>query len=109
VGTRPPVVCAVDVGTSAVRGALVLADGSAVAQARRERPVGQGAVTFDPERLWADVTEVLRELTAGAGRPVAALAIAGHVGTVLVEEGGTALDPGRGWADTTGAAALDAE
>ncbi|AOS63399.1 xylulokinase [Actinoalloteichus hymeniacidonis] len=104
-----PVVCAVDVGTSAVRAAVVTADGRVLRQARRERPPGQGAVTFDALRLWADLQIVLRTLFAegtegdAASEDLRALAVAGHIGTVALDDTGEPVAPGGGWADTAGA------
>lgn len=104
---RAPVVCAVDIGTSAVRAALIDALGVIHRQARRQRPPGQGATSFDPELLWSDVIAVLGELKLSDAEPPAALAIAGHVGTVLIDENGSPVGASRGWADTTGARELE--
>jgi len=100
-------VCAVDVGTSAVRAALVDPEGRQQALVRRERPGDRASVAFDPEVLWETCVEVLAELLAGGARP-RAVALAGHVGTVLLDAHGSPLGEGRGWADATGAADLEA-
>ncbi|MER8006848.1 FGGY-family carbohydrate kinase [Streptomyces sp. NPDC094149] len=97
------VVCAVDVGTSAVRAALVTRDGQRLLQAREERGPDEGTETFDAERLWDGLCHVLRHITARAGRShLRCLAIAGHVGQVLVDEQSRPLGRAGGWADSRG-------
>lgn len=97
------VVCAVDVGTSAVRAALVTPDGKRVRSFRQERPVGEGGAVFSAERLWEDVMAALRPLVDDPGglRP-RGLAVAGHVGTVLVDESHAPIGVSGGWADRRG-------
>lgn len=102
------VVCAVDVGTSAIRAAFVSADGRVIREVRRERRPGEGAVTFSASLLWSDTAAVLAEITREWHGSIASLAIAGHVGTVLVQSDGEPLGVGHGWADTTGVAELSA-
>lgn len=99
-------VCAVDVGTSAVRAAVVDSRGTIHRAARRPRRPGQGAVTFDPAVLWNDVVHVLGDLELAEAPGVAAVSMAGHVGTVLVDRRGEPVMPGRGWADSAGVAEL---
>ncbi|MEV0977840.1 FGGY-family carbohydrate kinase [Streptomyces sp. NPDC049915] len=97
------VVCAVDVGTSEVRAALVASDGQRLLQARSRRGADEGTETFDAERLWDDLCDVLRHVTDDAARPrLRCLAIAGHVGQVLVDEHGHPLGRAGGWADSRG-------
>jgi xylulokinase len=100
-------VAVVDVGTSAVRAALVATDGTTLAAVRRAR-VGEVARRFDAERLWHDLVAVLRELTADRPR-IAALAMAGHVGAVAVDAAGVPVAPAGGWADDRGLSTLDGE
>ncbi|MFB9839811.1 xylulose kinase, partial [Actinoallomurus acaciae] len=78
-------VCAVDVGTSAVRAALVTPEGKTLRLARRPRD-GDVAHTFDAEVLWRDLVAVLRDLHGAA--EVTAPAMAGHVVAVAVGAGG---------------------
>ncbi|MFK4103991.1 FGGY-family carbohydrate kinase [Streptomyces sp. NPDC019531] len=98
------VVCAVDVGTSAVRAALVTHDGQRLLEARSERVPDEGTETFDAERLWDGLCHVLRRITSGAAAPshLRSLAIAGHVGQVLVDEQHRPLGRAGGWADARG-------
>ncbi|MFF5986571.1 xylulokinase [Prauserella flavalba] len=101
-------VAAVDVGTSAVRAALVHADGHVVGASQIRRVSGLGGETFDPEALHKDVVAALAGL---AGGPLpSALAIAAHIGTVAVDSALRPVEPGGGWADPRGTdrlAALD--
>ncbi|RBM14776.1 xylulose kinase [Prauserella sp. PE36] len=102
------VVVAVDVGTSAVRAALVHADGQVVTANQIRRASGIGGETFDPEALHKDVVAALAGL-AGGPRP-SALAIAAHIGTVAVDAVLRPVEAGGGWADPRGTdriAALD--
>lgn len=105
-GRGTPLVCAVDIGTSAVRAALVTKDGVAVATSRRARPALTGG-EFEPLRLWEDVLAVLADVggheDAGA---VAGIGIAGHVGTVVVDESNVAVFAGMSWSDARGAEIL---
>ncbi|WP_086561281.1 xylulokinase [Streptomyces africanus] len=98
------VVCAVDVGTSAVRAALVRHDGQRLLDARGERGPDEGAETFDAERLWDGLCHVLRRITSSApmGSRLRCLALAGHVGQVLVDERSRPLGRAGGWADARG-------
>ncbi|MEU6643470.1 FGGY-family carbohydrate kinase [Saccharomonospora sp. NPDC046836] len=93
-------VIAVDVGTSAVRAAVVHAEGHLVASSHIRRVSGLGGETFDPEVLHRDVLAALAKL-ADCPAP-AALAIAAHIGTVAVDAALQPLDLGGGWADTRG-------
>src|SRR3954451_17200416 len=97
------VVCAVDVGTSAVRAALVTYGGQRLREARRERALDEGAETFEAEHLWDELCQVLRRLDAGDARPrLRCLAIVGHVGQVLVDERNHPLGMAGGWAASRG-------
>lgn len=101
-GRGAPLVCAVDIGTSTVRAALVTQDGVAVATSRRARPP-LVAGEFDPVRLWEDMLAVLADVggheNAGA---VAGIGIAGHVGTVVVDDSNVAVFTGMSWSDSRG-------
>jgi sugar (pentulose or hexulose) kinase len=112
-------VVAVDVGTSAVRAALVHAELGVLATTRVARSASVGGELFDPLALLADVDEAiggLREAAARGGDPAgsgvigsgagvlapAALAISAHIGTVAVDASLAPVLPGGGWADPRG-------
>ncbi|RAJ71230.1 gluconokinase/xylulokinase [Streptomyces sp. Amel2xB2] len=107
-------VVAVDVGTSAVRAAVVDLDGRVLATRHRSRACDPGGEIFDPAALHRDVLAALRGVSAageaGAGEPPAALAIAAHIGTVAVDADLEPEKRGGGWSDPRGLerlAALD--
>jgi xylulokinase len=96
-----PLVCAVDIGTSSVRAAYLDPGGRTVAEYRTSRR--DAAAQFDAEALWGDVVRTLRGLTAQViGRIPAALAIAGHVGTVLLDSTNRPLVAAGSWSDERG-------
>ncbi|MEQ3553805.1 FGGY-family carbohydrate kinase [Pseudonocardia nematodicida] len=99
-GTR---VVAVDVGTSAVRAAVVAGDGTVEAGVRVPRSGGVGGEHFDAEQLWSDVVTALGRARADAPGAVSALGIAGHIGTVAVDRDLCPVGPATGWADSRGA------
>ncbi|MBB5157753.1 xylulokinase [Saccharopolyspora phatthalungensis] len=99
-------VIAVDVGTSAVRAALVHADGHIVSASHLPRASSLGGETFEAESLHK---EVLAALAGLADHPVpSALAIAAHIGTVAVAADVEPVDLGGGWADSRGTHQLSA-
>lgn len=93
-------VVAVDVGTSAVRSALVDADGTVVSTSEVRRESGLGGSTFDAVELHRDVVGALSRLDL-RGTP-AALAISAHIGTVAVDERTEPVDVAGSWADPRG-------
>lgn len=101
--TAENVVCAVDVGTSAVRASLISGDGTELCSTRRPREVSEGTVDFDPDLLWDDVATVLCDLATMGSRAPRCLAIAGHIGAVLLDEAQHPIGRGIGWANTVGA------
>jgi sugar (pentulose or hexulose) kinase len=100
------VVVAVDVGTSAVRAAVVDADRGVLQSTRIPRSDGVGGEQFDPEALLVDVQTALRALELP--HPPAALCISAHIGTVAVDESLRPVDAGGGWADSRGAGLVQA-
>lgn len=99
-------VCAVDVGTSAVRAAMVREDGHVISQARRPRQPGQ-SVTFDVRRMWEDAVIAIRDATAQLGhQTVAGIGIAGNIGTVVTDAAGQPVFDGLGWGDQRGTGEL---
>lgn len=93
---------AVDVGSSAVRAAVVRPDGVIVAVARVGRPDSHAGVVFDPELLWQQFAAACTALERPLRAQVGVVAIAGHIGTVFLDGNARPLGPGRGWADTDG-------
>ena len=95
-----------DVGTSAVKGVLVSADGEKLAVGRREtrllRPE-PGWVELDPEEHYRTVCDLLRELASRAprGGRVRALSMAAASGNALLTDGaGRPLTNIISWLDT---------
>ncbi|WP_144830583.1 FGGY-family carbohydrate kinase [Microbacterium sp. BH-3-3-3] len=95
-------VVAVDVGTSAVRAALVSATGAVLRSERVARTSHVGGETFDADALLTDVEAALSRLDAVTDARVHALGISAHIGTVAVDEDFAVVAPGGGWADGRG-------
>jgi xylulokinase len=103
-------VVAVDVGTSAVRAALVTAEGTVAVSSRVERASAGGGEFFDAETLLKEVLSALAALTV-TDRPgplPAAIAISAHIGTVAVDANLRPVEDGGGWSDPRGLAELHA-
>lgn len=99
-------VVAVDVGTSAVRTALVDRRGNLLRSVRQERTSAVGGELFDAVELWADVKQAIYRLDA-KDESVAALAVSAHIGTVAVDDSMTPVLSAGGWADTRGVSLLE--
>jgi sugar (pentulose or hexulose) kinase len=95
-------VLAIDVGSTAVRAAVVGPGGEVRASTRQARPDSLSGVTFDAALLWNQVVDAVAGLPAGLRGAVAGLAIAGHIGTVFTDSGFDPVGPGLGWADSSG-------
>ena len=99
----------IDVGTTAIKGALFEADGRLVAHAAKPYPTSRpspGIVEQNPSH-WVDgVQAILETLTAeGRGARVAAIGICSQVNTdVFVDADGKALGPAISWQDNRAAA-----
>ena len=79
----------IDVGTSGVRAIAVGPDGTEVAQAARRLPastVEGPRVTQEPEAWWRATAEALAEVAAAAPGRIAALAVDGTSGTLLLAD-----------------------
>lgn len=99
---RDTIVCAVDIGTSAVRAGLVDSSGTFVAAVRNKRSVGPDG-EFDADVLWDDLADALAKLSRHPrAKELAAIGIAGHVGTVVVDAHGEPTAPASGWSDRRG-------
>ena len=102
------VLIGLDVGTSAVKAAVVDSDGSEIAQGRAPtpwRPVPTGA-ELDPDELLDAAAAAAREAVAAAGSPrVAGIGVASMAETgVLLDGGGRPVVPSIAWHDSRGAA-----
>jgi len=94
-----------DIGTSAVKGVLLSAEGAIAARAHRQTQLlyaGDGRVQFDADDLYDRVVGVIRELAAAlperAG--IVGLGIASASGnTLLVDEAGEPMLPAFSWLD----------
>jgi len=100
-----PTVVAVDVGTSAVRAAVVACDGTVTSSARVPRRGPADGRLFDAEALVSDVTTALS--TLGHVGTARALAVSAHIGTVPLGSGSAVVAPAGGWSDPRGLERLD--
>ncbi|MCU1441558.1 MAG: hypothetical protein JWP85_2555 [Rhodoglobus sp.] len=95
-------VIAIDVGSSAVRAAIVDPTGRVLASKRQSRPDSLSGVTFDASLLWEQVRDAVTALPADLRRSAAGLAIAAHIGTVFTDVDFEPVAEGLGWADSSG-------
>lgn len=93
-------VVAVDVGTSAVRAALVSVDDGVVRAVRFSRTESVGGATYDAAALQHDVEGAIAALEID-GRP-AAVGIAAHIGAVAVDGDLRPVVPPGSWSDPRG-------
>jgi sugar (pentulose or hexulose) kinase len=100
--TKPPCVLAVDVGSSAVRAALIGEGGQSIAAHRIERTDAHSGLTFDAEALWHDVAQSIAALQARQGATVVGLGVAAHIGTVPVTASLEPTGQAAGWASHAG-------
>jgi sugar (pentulose or hexulose) kinase len=102
VTATPPVVLAVDIGTSGIRTAAITPDGHIAAMLRRQR-TGEDVTTFDPRALVTDAISLIRDLTSRLDPgSIAALACSGHVGTVILDRAGDPFGDAGSWSDPRG-------
>ncbi|QUL78543.1 FGGY-family carbohydrate kinase [Brevibacterium sp. SMBL_HHYL_HB1] len=101
-----PLVAAVDIGTSAVRAALLAGNGSLIRSVRRSRTSDLGGLIFDAEALWNDVKYTLRDLELRE-LAIDALAITAHIGTVAVDDELNPVVHAGSWADSRGLGLLN--
>ncbi len=108
-------VCAVDMGTTAVKAALLDAAGRVQSEARSPAPPlapWQGFLAFDAETYLRTVFDVVRRVLSPATVPparVAALAISSQRATLVpVGRNGRAAGPALSWQDASGDQAMRA-
>ena len=104
----------IDVGTSALKGVLVAADGTIVATASADYPLATprpGWSEQDPELWWAACGRVCRELATTPGVTIAAVGLSGQMhGSVFLDRHGAAFRPALLWNDArTGAECAEIE
>ncbi|WP_341718462.1 FGGY-family carbohydrate kinase [Micromonospora sp. FIMYZ51] len=99
-------VLAVDVGSSAIRAAVVDGSGVVRAEHRTERQDAGSGLTFDAELLWQQVVRTIGAVTGGHADDIRGIGIAGHIGTVLIDRSLAPVGPAHGWADSAGLAEL---
>lgn len=97
-----PCVLAVDVGSSAVRAAVIDADGVRLGECRVARADSMSGTEFHADTLWNQVAAVIVALPAGLRGRVTGIGIAGHIGTVFTDAALCPVGPAYGWADVTG-------
>jgi sugar (pentulose or hexulose) kinase len=98
----------VDVGTSAVRVALLTSNGSVAASSRFQRSL-VGNTTFDADQLWEDFVTCVKQLPdLLRRRPIRGISFAGHIGTVLIDGAGRPIQPSSLWSDPRGIDLLEA-
>jgi xylulokinase len=98
----------VDVGTSAVRAAVLSTTGDVrAATARRvsARRGGDGTAALDPRALWAAVGDAVREVVAD--ERVTGLGLAAQLGVALLDELGEPVLPPMTWEDRRGGELLE--
>ncbi len=106
---QPPLILAIDLGTSGPKVALVSISGELVAstsQPTQLRVLPGGGAEQDPEDWWRSITEAARRLWRSGHNPSRVVAIgttAQWAGTVAVGRDGTPLHPAIIWMDTRGA------
>jgi sugar (pentulose or hexulose) kinase len=98
-------VLAIDIGSSAIRAAVVLPHRIVAQQSVHRGGAGSG-LRFDPLALWDDVCRAVRALPERHRRELSAVGLAGHVGAVIVDEGLEPVGAAYGWANPEGVGEL---
>ena len=102
--TLTAAICAVDIGTSEIRAALVSESGQHLSEIAFIRSLEQQQPTFNPEELWSDVVGVLRFLVVDQPDVrIKNVSVTCHIGQVILNGKGVVLTDVGGWADTRGA------
>lgn len=95
-------VLAVDIGSTAVRAAVIEASGIVLSQRASPRSDASSGLSFDPVLLWRQLVEVVDAIPARIKSGVLGIGITAHVGTVLTDEDLNPIVPGSGWSQTAG-------
>jgi sugar (pentulose or hexulose) kinase len=99
-------VLAIDIGSSAVRAAVVNADGRRISEKRTARTDSLSGVTFDANLLLDETFATIAALPDSAKRAVRTVAVAGHIGTVFCDAEAEPVGAASGWADSSGVVRL---
>jgi xylulokinase len=101
--TLTAVICAVDIGTSEIRAALVSETGIRLHEVAHVRSAEQQSPTFDTDVFWADVAKVLRSLVVGeADLVIKNVSVTSHIGQVILDKHGVSLIDAGSWSDVRG-------
>lgn len=95
-------VLAVDIGSTAVRAAVIDSRGTVHSQRLASRPDASSGLSFDPALLWTQLVEVVCAIPAQVKREVLGIGITAHVGTVLTDDVLNPIGPASGWSQTAG-------
>lgn len=99
-------VLAIDIGSSAVRAAVVNAEGMRISEQRTARTDALSGVAFDANLLVDETFATIAALPDSAKRGVHTIAVAGHIGTVFCDANMDPIGAASGWADSSGAVQL---
>ena len=101
--TKEQLLIGLDLGTSAIKGVLMAADGRILKEVAQDNQLlcpRDGWVEVEPEHHYQNVCRVIRELAADAPSEIAALAMAAASGnTLLTDAKGHPLRPIINWMD----------
>lgn len=100
--TIPHCVIAVDIGSSAVRAALIDGMGQCLSIHRVERSDAHSGLSFDAEALWRDVVTAICSLEISDRSAVLGVGVSAHIGTVVIDANHEVLGLANGWADQSG-------
>lgn len=94
-------VLAIDIGSSAVRAAVMLPRRILAKESVQRGGAGSG-MHFDPDELWGEVCRAVAALPEELRRGVGAIGLAGHIGAVAVDENLDQVGRACGWANAEG-------
>lgn len=97
-------VLVVDFGTSSCRAATVDRNGVVTSVSRIEHPPGQRGTTLDVETAWNTFCSAVRAERRGSHEAIDAIAVAGLLAWVFLDQHGDPLSPALTYADARGGA-----
>lgn len=99
-----PVICAVDVGTSEIRAALISETGQKLQEVSSARDSNEQFSTIDAEVLWTHVVDVLHRLTEGnSNLLIRNVSVTSHIGQVVLGKNEEIIIESGSWSDSRGA------